>query len=128
MNLSSLEEGLGAGDVEGFLFNAGGFGGEGAETVLDCGFLMENGGGDGCVDLILEAMVILSECDPVATGQVTADGGAVVGEAGSTYQALELINLQRGRREVRLVILQVLRVYTANMLDEQTVPELSRAV
>ena len=41
MNLSSLEEGLEAGDGEGFLSNAGGFGGEGEETVLDCGFLME---------------------------------------------------------------------------------------
>ena len=41
MYLSSLEEALEAGDGEGLLFNTGGFGREGAETVFDGGFLME---------------------------------------------------------------------------------------
>ena len=73
-------------------------------------------------------LVVLLHCDPVSAAQVAADGGAVVSQAGTADQADVLTNTQVRIREGSLVELQVLRVLIVEMPDEETMPELLRAM
>ena len=73
-------------------------------------------------------LVIFPHRDPVSAAQVAADGGAVVGETGSTDQTRVLANLQVGRGEGGLVEFEVLRVLAVEMLDEMTMPHLPGTV